>query len=269
MDYPACSTQEVLEVNADKTGRIVWHDLFTPDLNASENFYGRVASWDFIKESTEDYVWGRGKGEFTLALLNGEAGSGLTETPAGFDAGWLPYFEVPDVDEYSKRAEKLGARIIRRPFDVPGVGRNCLLLDPLGARFGISVSQHDYPIPTQQFATEVYLSEGSEFPIEFYQTLLGRTSSKTDGSVGVGPGQWLSHILVVASPDIKIRERCAWLPGIKVTAIENAVRDALTLGASEVRVRSRKNAQHAPRLFRDPTGLYFAFQQVGPVLGTS
>ena len=255
-------------MNADSTGQIVWHDLFTPDLSASETFYGSVASWDFIKESTDEYVWGQRKGEFTLALLNGEAGSGLTETPTGFDAGWLPYFEVPDVDEYSGRAEKLGAPIIRRPFDVPGVGRNCLLADPRGARFGISVSQHEYPIPTQQFAAEVYSGGGSEFPVEFYQALFNSTYSNTDGSERAAPSRWLSQFLVVTLPDIEMRERCAWLPVIKVVAIEKAVRDALTLGASETRVRSRQSAQQVPRVFHDPTGLYFALQQVGPILAT-
>ncbi|MES0863225.1 VOC family protein [Ruegeria sp. SCPT10] len=255
-------------MNADNTGQIVWHDLFTPDLSASETFYGSVASWDFIKESTDEYVWGQGKGEFTLALLKGESGSGLVETPAGFDAGWLPYFEVPDVDRYAGRAEKLGARVIRSPFDVPGVGRNCLLLDPSGARFGISVSQHEYPIPTQQFAAEIYLSGGSEFPVEFYQALFDRTYSTTDGGEGAESSRWLSQSLVVASRDMKMREKCAWLPVIKVVAIEKAVRDALTLGASETRVRSLQSAQQVPRVFRDPMGLYFAFQQVDPTLTT-
>ncbi len=249
-------------MNADKIGRIVWHDLFTSDLDSSINFYGRVASWAFTKERTNNFVWGQGKGEFTLAHLNGEAGTGLTKTAQNLGVGWFPYVEVPNVDGFSKRAEKMGAQIVRPPFDVAGVGRNCLLLDPLGARFGISVSQHDYPIPTQQFAAEIYLTEGSEFPAEFYQVLFDWDCSRTvDREVGV-PTLENSHTLLelVVPSEVEMCGRGVWIPAIKVAAIENAASEALRLGASQISVRPQQVADQAPRVFSDPLGCLFAVQ---------
>ena len=85
-------------------------------------------------------------------------GAGIAETPEGLDDGWIAYVEVSDVDATAVRAAALGGEIVRPPFDVPGVGRNALLRDPLGALVGLSLSRHDFPVPKRQFGEELYLS---------------------------------------------------------------------------------------------------------------
>ena len=166
----------------DKTGRIVWHDLFTGGRQGAMAFYERVAGWTYQIEHATDFAWGGGEKDFVLALLDEEAGAGFAETPPELSNGWIAYVEVRDVDATVARVEGLGGTIVRHPFEVPGVGRNALVRDPLGALIGISLSRHSFPAPQKQFGPEVYLSD-TGFPEAFYKSLLGWTT----GSPRSGP----------------------------------------------------------------------------------
>ena len=47
------------------------------------------------------------------------------------------YINVESVDEYSKRIEELGGRIVVPKMEVPGVGWWALAMDPDGNQFAI------------------------------------------------------------------------------------------------------------------------------------
>ncbi|MEM9670742.1 MAG: VOC family protein [Pseudomonadota bacterium] len=95
-------------MNADRTGRIVWHDLFSDDRPRSMEFYRRILGWRYKTEHATDFAWGGGEKDFVLALLDGEAGAGFVETPPSLTNGWIAYVEVRDVDAAAAIAAKLG-----------------------------------------------------------------------------------------------------------------------------------------------------------------
>jgi predicted enzyme related to lactoylglutathione lyase len=49
---------------------------------------------------------------------------------------WLPFIQVKDVDEATKRAVQLGGRIVKLPFDTENE-RMAELEDPEGNQFGL------------------------------------------------------------------------------------------------------------------------------------
>jgi uncharacterized protein len=59
--------------------------------------------------------------------------------PQGLEAPshWLTYLACDDVDATAAKAEELGGRTYKAPFDVPTVGRMAILADSTGAVFGI------------------------------------------------------------------------------------------------------------------------------------
>ena len=150
-------------MNTEKVGRIVWHDLFTRDISVSKKFYQDVAEWRFITEHATDFAWGGGEKDFVLALSGDEAGSGFVDSPDGPYTGRVPYVEVEDVDAAAELALDLDGVILKPPFEVPGVGHNCLLRDPLGALIGICLSRHAFPAPTKQFGLERYVTNREIF----------------------------------------------------------------------------------------------------------
>lgn len=243
-------------MTADKIGRIVWHDLFSSDRQRSMAFYRRVAGWTYVTEHATDFAWGGGEKDFVLALLDGEAGAGFAETPNALPDGWTAYVEVADVDASITTAERLGGTIIRRPFEVPGVGRNALIRDPLGALIGLSLSRHDFPAPTRQFGAEVYMSDTPAFPIEFYAGLFDW--SVTTPPIGaerrtviLGPsGERVATHLAGSLPD----ETALWIPSLRVENNEAALRHAEQLGARPFSSAPLKHADQRYALLRDPDG---------------
>ena len=49
---------------------------------------------------------------------------------------WVAYLAVDDVDARLKRATAAGAKVIKAPFEVPGVGRMAFIEEPGGAMIG-------------------------------------------------------------------------------------------------------------------------------------
>ena len=252
-------------MTVDKTGRIVWHDLFTGNRQRAMEFYQRVAGWTYQTEHATDFAWGGGEKDFVLASSGNEAGAGFVETPPRLTTGWVPYIEVRDVDAAAAHAEKLGGTIIRQPFDVPGVGRNALLSDPLGALFGISFSRHGFPAPERQFGIEVYLSGATSFPEDFYSRILEwrfvspRFRARGDDAI-VGPSG--KDVAVRLSRELPNGRQAAWIPNLKVLRQRIALRDAENLGATPLGDGMPQPAQLHSSLLRDPTGALFCLQDM-------
>jgi hypothetical protein len=239
-------------MTTDKTGRIIWHDLFTKDLKRSMEFYKQVAGWNYIIEHATDFAWGGGEKDFILALLDEEAGAGFTDTPPELPDGWVAYVEVPDVDATTSLAESLGGAIIREPFEVPGVGRNALLRDPNGALFGVSISRHSFPAPTKQFGVEIYAGGSQGFPAEFYAELFDwKVQAETDAPAVVrviGPsGDVVAEVSTSYEPT---GSTALWIPTLKKADLEIAERAGTKLLTSQ----SEQQIQPSCAVLRDPAG---------------
>lgn len=201
---------------AEKTGRVVWHDLFSDDPELSKTFYGRMAGWRFLTEHATDFAWGGGAQDFVLAMSEGEAGAGIIARPPIGVTGWLSYVEVTDVDAAAGQATKLGGTVARPPFEVPGVGRNCLLRDPRGAYVGISLSRHDYPVPKAQFGVERYLADPADFPTTFYRDLFGWDVGPAErGSTASRVISRSDDLVALVEAEAAAADPC-WVPCIRV-----------------------------------------------------
>jgi hypothetical protein len=54
----------------------------------------------------------------------------------GVPEGWMSYIAVDNVDARVKKALAAGAKLMKPAFDVPGVGRIAVLMEPGGAGIG-------------------------------------------------------------------------------------------------------------------------------------
>jgi len=242
-----------------KEGQIVWHDLFTSDRERSMAFYRRVANWTYQVERATNFAWGGGEKDFILALSGDEAGAGFAEIPSNQENGWIAYIEVPDVDAAVRRVDALGGSIVRQPFEVPGVGRNALVRDPLGALLGVSLSRHSYPVPRRQFGPDVYVSSGDDFPELFYAELFGWKVAPEwhmEGRDIRGPSGDL--VAIQESVTWPIDSKAAWVPSIKAAKISDARRVAETSGARPAFDDVNETVQAKSIILLDPDGALFA-----------
>lgn len=109
-------------------GVFVWDELLAADPSAAAEFYGHVFGWT-VEELAGGYARFRS---------GGSPVGGLARKPAGArDTAWLSYLQVGRLETAVERAERLGALTTLPPTDLAGVGRAAVLIDPVGAPFGL------------------------------------------------------------------------------------------------------------------------------------
>ncbi len=115
-------------------GQFHWNELMTRNVEGAKKFYADTLGWSF------DGVPMPGGGTYWLAMIGGEAVGGIFDI-SGADfkdvpESWMAYIAVDDVDARVKKAVAAGAKLMKPIFDVPGVGRIAILMEPGGAGIG-------------------------------------------------------------------------------------------------------------------------------------
>ena len=115
-------------------GTFYWNELMTRDVERAKKFYGETLGWTF------DSMAMLGGGTYWIAKAGGVSAGGVFDISGpefkNVPESWIPYIAVDNVDERIKKATKAGARVMKPAFDVPGVGRIVMLLEPGGAGVG-------------------------------------------------------------------------------------------------------------------------------------
>jgi uncharacterized protein len=116
-------------------GTFYWNELMTRHLDGAKTFYADTLGWSF-----EAMPMPGGGGTYWLAKIGGEPAAGILDI-SGPEFGpvpesWMAYIAVDDVDARVKKALAAGAKLMKPLFDVPGVGRIAILLEPGGAGIG-------------------------------------------------------------------------------------------------------------------------------------
>jgi uncharacterized protein len=111
-------------------GNFYWNELMSHDVAQAKTFYAQTIGWTF----EEMPMPGR---TYWVAKMSGIPVAGIfpMEGPdfAGMPDQWVSYVAVDDVDARVDKARAAGAKIMRLPFDVPGVGRIAIMREPGGA----------------------------------------------------------------------------------------------------------------------------------------
>jgi predicted enzyme related to lactoylglutathione lyase len=110
-----------------------WFELATTNTSEALRFYQALFGW-----TSSPVPMGGDMGDYIM-LQQGEAtvGAMFTLTPATglghIPPSWNAYVLVQDVDASARRAQELGATIMKPAFDVMEMGRMAVLQDPTGA----------------------------------------------------------------------------------------------------------------------------------------
>ena len=111
------------------TQPISYVELNSPDLEATNAFFGKVFGWSAQPFAAPDY----------LVAPHGDA--------PGVDAGLLtsrdgqprtvPVIRVEDLDAVLESVAEHGGTLVVPPFVLTGVGRGCYVVDPTGLLLGL------------------------------------------------------------------------------------------------------------------------------------
>ena len=111
-------------------GTFCWNELMTRDVERAKRFYRDTIGWTFDPMPME---WGT----YWIAKAGERMAGGIFELKGpefeGVPESWMSYLAVDNVDKRVAKAVKAGAKLMRPIFDVSGVGRIAILLQPGGA----------------------------------------------------------------------------------------------------------------------------------------
>jgi uncharacterized protein len=129
----------------NEAGTWNWNNLMTNDVDAVQDFYGKVFGWSANQpEGAPDWIWnwqvdGQHWPEGIAGLMRmGE------EMPSDAPPYWQVYLMVDDADQAIETTKAAGGRLLFGPQPIP-VGRIAVLFDPQGAIF--SIIEPDFPEP--------------------------------------------------------------------------------------------------------------------------
>lgn len=220
---------------SDYTGRFLWYELMTEDVEAAKAFYGEVMGW-----KAQD--WDQADMAYTVFLAGEAQAAGLMVLPemakaAGAPPHWLSYVGTSDVDATAAKVTELGGEVLAPPFDVPTVGRIAIIKDPQGAVIGAYTPAaeppadpepktlglcdwHELGTSDHQAATAFYdglfgwrKGEAMDMGDGWMYHLFGGTEEKADGGMFTksaempGPPAWLYYFRVddVASAIARVK----------------------------------------------------------------
>jgi predicted enzyme related to lactoylglutathione lyase len=151
------------------SGRFVWLDLMTNDVEAAKAFYTHVIGWTTT-------AWNH----YTMWAVGERTVGGVMDMPEnakGMPPHWLGYASVDDVDAACARAKELGGAVHVPGTDIPEVGRFAVLADPQGAAFAVFAPNGEMPVLGGDTAGGLAWSELNakdyESAWDFYSALLG------------------------------------------------------------------------------------------------
>lgn len=115
-------------------GKFYWNELLTDDVEKAKAFYGATLGWAFDEMPMES------GGTYVIAMLGEEAVAGIMDktdiVPPSVPPHWFSYINVDDLPARLRLLETEGGRILRPPFEVPGVGAFAIVMDSTGAPLG-------------------------------------------------------------------------------------------------------------------------------------
>ena len=111
---------------------VIWNELLCRQGEGPvADFYQVVAGWSYQKTPQQAF-------DYSLFSLGGSQVAGILEMPdtayAGLRPAWQTYIGVSDVDALTAKALDCGGHITAEPFELPGVGRLALIVEPGGCQ---------------------------------------------------------------------------------------------------------------------------------------
>lgn len=120
---------------AAPAGQFCWVDLAATDATRAIDFYAGLFGWSAREQAAN------GGSFIRLAHQRRDIGSLYQMNPSAREAGvpshWTPYVRVDDAEAACARSVELGGHVAVAPFEVEGVARIAVIIDPVGASFGI------------------------------------------------------------------------------------------------------------------------------------
>jgi uncharacterized protein len=258
----------VPEYTSHVPGTFSWPELSTTDQKGAVAFYRGLFGWELNEQPmgpTETY---------SIFQIGGkDVGAAYTMRPEERQSGapphWNSYVTVKNVDESTKKAESLGAKVFAPPFDVMDAGRMAVVQDPTGAIFQIwqakrSIGAKILNEPGTLCWTELTTTD-TKAAEKFYTQLLGWTpkhnapGAPMEYTEFTAAGAPNPSVGMMAKPaDMPAHIPSYWMPYFLVTDVDKSASKAKELGGKTMVPPTDIPSTGRFAILTDPQGAMFA-----------
>ena len=106
-------------------------ELMSTDVGKAKSFYTGLFDWTLEDMPVNDMT-------YTMIKVGEGTGGGLMKNPMpGAPSMWVPYVLVDDLDAATRKAQSLGATLLKDTTEVMSAGSFTLVTDPTGAILGL------------------------------------------------------------------------------------------------------------------------------------
>jgi predicted enzyme related to lactoylglutathione lyase len=206
-------------------GKVVWHDLVTPDPLAAGKFYEKLFGWQIDYQG--DYAVVRNGDKLIAGILKVEPSDGSNR-----DGVWLPSISVADVDAAASKVKASGGKVLKGPVDMDKRGRAVLVSDPYQANLVLLNAKGGDPADVEAAIGDWLWDEvwttNPENTGAFYRDVLEYDEMVPGGTYAVfmRKGKWRAGMRHVD----KDKEQMLWVPVVRVADPEATTQRVRELG---------------------------------------
>jgi predicted enzyme related to lactoylglutathione lyase len=245
------------KTNEHLTGKFIWHDLATAELEKQKAFYGSVFGWTFrtLGNTSDDYTLivngdHNVAGMFTIKPQEGEAAGAL----------WVGLMSTAEPAKAVEIVEQAGGAVHTPPITLSQRGTYALVRDPEGALFGVMKSDSgDPPDRVTEVGDFLWMDLFASQPTkagQFYQQLAAYEISQGEAKEGVDRLILTSHGKARAGivPLPKDANRAGWLPYVRVNDVNQTLRKVTDAGGYIMVAPDEDLLDGNLAIFSDPQG---------------
>lgn len=252
-------------------GTPCWVDLFSSDTDTAKTFYAGVLGWTAEDAGADfgHYVNFSSDGRRVAGMMPNNGEQGMPDV-------WSTYLSTADLDATTAAATAAGAQVIAAPMQVAELGSMAVLVDPVGAAFGLwQAGTHTgfgkYNEPGSVTWDEHHSKDFAR-STAFYQQLFGweiEHTSDTDEFryfQGLVDGQTVAGLMDSAS-HLPAEVPSHWAVYFSVADVDAAAAKATELGGTVLRPPEDTPFGRIAEL-SDPTGAMFKLHSASAGGGT-
>lgn len=239
------------------TGKFIWFDHATIDLEKQKAFYGDVFDWHFqtVSKTGEQYTLIQNGGRNIAGMFSVEPREGAT-----LGALWIGLMSVEDPAKASEVVEKAGGSIHTSPRKITKRGTYALFRDHEGAVFGVLRSDSGDPpdskIEVGDFLWMDLFARDLDRSAQFYQKLAGY-EVETRELVKGGQRLILNASDKARAGIVPLSEnanRSGWLPYVKVADVQETIKKIKAAGGYIMVLPDQDLLNGNLAIFTDPMG---------------
>lgn len=237
-------------------GGVLSADIAVPDHERELGFYAKVLTTGKAPLWRDDLTNNQGTPVIGLGAQSPEY--------EALPLQWMPHFQVADVADSAARALELGGKEIMHSKGEDGQSQCAVLVDPMGAAFGLvpvvgdEWEVADQPENVGRISWLTLVVSDVSSMCEFYEQVVGwsTASSDVDGGFEMRRPDGVSAAEICHAGGDNAGIPPVWILSLPVDDFEESLR-LVREGGGEI-IKGSTDAGHA--VIRDPVGVYIALQ---------